>query len=75
VVDVASLGLGAGLVSTAILVLHRLLLAVIAIWSLRADEAGRQHAIRLIEALQIFRLPRKPTNSGDGPPLLKAGDP
>ena len=74
--DIASLGMSAGLVSTSILAVRCLLVVAVVIWSLRADEAGRQHAIRLLESLRLVRFPqRKLTNPDNGPPHPEGGDP
>jgi hypothetical protein len=48
-----------GVLTSAALALRILTEVVVIIWSLRADEKGRRHAIRLVELLS-FRRGRKP---------------
>jgi hypothetical protein len=47
-----------GLVGTALAVRYVTQL-IIVLWSLRADEAGRKHAIRLLELLHGKRVQRR----------------
>jgi hypothetical protein len=45
-----------GIVAAVFLGVRTLLVAVIALWSLKADQAGRAHALALLQALK-FALP------------------
>jgi hypothetical protein len=47
-----------GLATAVLLGVRLLLVVVISLWSLRADESGRAHALALLRVLR-FRRPRK----------------
>ncbi|CAM4198222.1 hypothetical protein KIPE111705_44705 [Kibdelosporangium persicum] len=48
-----------GATATAVVVLRYLIQLIVVVWSLRADEAGRRHAIRLLELLRNGRRQRR----------------
>jgi hypothetical protein len=58
VVGLAQFGLWGGIVAAVLFVVRFALIAVIALWSLKADRAGRTHALALLRTIR-FVLPAK----------------
>ncbi|XVV00768.1 hypothetical protein ACQPW3_25475 [Actinosynnema sp. CA-248983] len=51
--EVAQTGVITGSVGVALVALRAITQLVVVVWSLRADEAGRRQALRLLEALRL----------------------
>jgi len=54
--------------------LRELLIAVISLWSLRADDRGRKHALALLKALRV-PLRRPPPEVAAAPPAAEPPPP
>ena len=52
VVVLQQLGVAGGIITAILLVIRYVHLVIISLWSMRADKAGRQHALDLIRALK-----------------------
>ncbi|HWO62972.1 MAG TPA: hypothetical protein VNO31_23370 [Umezawaea sp.] len=50
---VAQLGTVGGIVALALVCVRTLVVAVVALWSLRADQKGRKHALDLLRVLKL----------------------
>ncbi|WP_216209766.1 hypothetical protein [Amycolatopsis aidingensis] len=51
--EVVQTGLVTGIVGSAIVALRAITQFIVVVWSFRADEAGRRHALRLLDALRL----------------------
>jgi hypothetical protein len=51
--DLARWLVGGGVVTAVIALIRTLLIAIIALWSLKANGSGRAHALALLKALRI----------------------